>query len=259
MSGVGIGQRLRRAGRWLRVKWHLATRGAAVPFALRCHGYAVKLSLDEQIQRDIALGNFEPEESGWVEDFLKPGMVFVDVGANIGLYSLLAASRVGSRGRVVAFEPSPYCQDRLQATVKANAISQITIERTALGDAPGELELVVEHQGLHSPSFLAKEGDLRYRVPVTTFDAYLARSGLGHVDLMKIDVEGFEPNVIRGAAAALRQGAVGAILCELNEVWLGRNASSPDQLDGMIRSFGFLPARTRRYDYFRNVLYTRVP
>jgi FkbM family methyltransferase len=258
MSGGGIGQRLQWAGRRLRVRWHLATRGAAVPFAIRCCGYDLKLALDEQIQRDIALGQFELEESGWVEAFLQPGMVFVDVGANIGLYSLLAASRVGSQGKVIAFEPSPYCHDRFQATVTANAISQIAIERTALGDAPGELDLVVEHQGLHSPSFLAKEGDLRYRVPVTTFDAYLARSGLGHVDLMKIDVEGFEPNVIRGAAAALRRGAVGAILCELNEVWLGRNACSPDQLDGMIRSYGFLPTQIRSYDYFRNVLYTRA-
>jgi FkbM family methyltransferase len=249
------GRRLRTAFNRRVFKGLVALRGAKATRIVDVYGYAVRLSLDEQIQMEIALGNYEREESEWVEEILKPGMVVLDVGANIGYYSLLAASRVGTDGKVVAFEPSPYCQTRLAETVRENSITQLAIAPFALGDEPGNLELVVEHMGLHSPSFLATEGDLKYLVPVVTLDSFVESSGIHEIDLVKIDVEGFEPNVIRGAAGCLHRRMVAFILCELNEVWLARNSSSCAHLDGLIRSFGFAPVKTAKYAYHSNILY----
>jgi FkbM family methyltransferase len=232
-------------------------RGAQYRHAIKLFGYDVGLSLNEQIQLEIALGNFEPEETRWVAEYLKPGMTFVDVGANMGYFSLLAASRVGTGGRVIAFEPSPYCLGRLDEAVRDNEIPQMMIERSALAEKPGTLDLVVEHMGLHSPSFLAKGGDCRYSVPVITLDSYIERVGITAIDMMKIDVEGFEPNVLQGAERALRQGIFATLLVELNEIWLGRNSWSSERLDAYIRSFGFAPANSVEYSYYRNVLYTR--
>src|SRR5581483_3100223 len=106
---------------------------------------------------------------------------------------------------------------------------------------------------LHSPSFLETRGDARYTVPLTTLDGYLGAHPLACIDVLKIDVEGFEPNVLRGAEQTLRAGKVGAILCELNEVWLNRNASSSAELDGQIRSFGYAARHTKAYSFYRNV------
>ena len=253
------GRQLRTAFRRRLFKGLVALRGAKAVCTADVYGYAVRLSLNEQIQMDIALGIYELEESKWVEGLLQPGMVVLDVGANVGYYSLLAASRVGTKGKVIAFEPSPYCQRRLEETIRTNSIPQISIESVALGDQPGNLELTVEHKGLHSPSFLAREGDISYMVPVVTLDSWMKMSGTGHVDLVKIDVEGFEPNVIRGAAGCLRGGRVDSILCELNEIWLARNSSSCEHLDKLIRSFGFAPVKTAEYVYHMNILYSRSP
>src|ERR1700730_16140389 len=81
-------------------------------------GYKIKLDLADYIQRSIYLRTFEPRESALIRHYLKPGMTFVDVGANVGYYTLLAASLVGRRGRVLAFEPSPYVFERLVETME---------------------------------------------------------------------------------------------------------------------------------------------
>ncbi len=79
----------------------------------RVFGYRVELDLSELIQRMVYLGAFERWESRAVSRYLKPGMCFVDVGANIGYYSLLAARLVGSSGRVFAVEPSSRAASKL--------------------------------------------------------------------------------------------------------------------------------------------------
>src|ERR1700730_3314616 len=88
-------------------------------------GYQIKLDLSDYIQRSIYLSVFEPHESAQVKQYLKEGMTLVDVGANVGYYTLLAASLVGRRGRVLAFEPSPYAFERLVETIRRNNLSQV--------------------------------------------------------------------------------------------------------------------------------------
>lgn len=206
-------------------------------------GYQIELDLSDYIQRSIYLGTFEPYESAQVKKYLKPGMTFVDVGANVGYYTLLAASLVGSGGRVLAFEPSPYAFDRLVETIERNSLSQVCAIQSGLGDGSGEGRLFLPLRDNHSPSMVPNGGGHSINVSVRRLDDWLSDHEVDCVDLMKIDVEGFEPNVIKGATKYINCGKVRAILCEFNEYWLERNGCRPAQLYDLLTSLGFVSAQ----------------
>jgi FkbM family methyltransferase len=206
----------------------------------RVFGYDIELDLCDYIQRSVYLNTFEPQESTWIKDYLQPGMTFVDVGANIGYYSLMAASLVGDRGRVFAFEPSPYVHGKLQATIDRNQIANIQAIQAGLSDTEGNLQLFIQTQpGNHTPSMVETPGCRSIEVPVYQLDKYLSTNQIDRVDLLKIDVEGFEPNAIEGGMDYIRNGKIGAILVELNDYWLNANGCSSHSLYMKITELGF--------------------
>ncbi|HXR98407.1 MAG TPA: FkbM family methyltransferase, partial [Terriglobales bacterium] len=185
-------------------------------------GAEFELDLGEFIQRQMYFGCFEALESRAVADYLRPGMTVVDAGANVGFYTALAAERCGERGRVIAYEPSPYASARLRAMVERNRLRQVTVVEAALGDAAGRGTLYIERDANHSPS-LIRSSDLAdtIAVEVRSLDAEAARLGLEKIDLLKLDVEGYEAQVVSGADELLRAGRIGAVLCELHGVPMG--------------------------------------
>ena len=86
----------------------------------KVNGFVRMLDMGEAIQRSMAKGKYEPEQTAWVKKTLKRGGRFVDIGANFGYYTSLAASIVGPTGRVFAFEPSPVAQESIPATAQAS-------------------------------------------------------------------------------------------------------------------------------------------
>lgn len=213
---------------------HAGVRRATV------HGYQMDLDLGEAIQRWIYMGAFEPTETALVREQLRPGMTFLDVGANVGYFSLLAASRVGPRGRVVAIEPSAHAFSRLNATVEANHIEQVEAFQMGLSDAAGKLPLYVQddEDGFHSPT-MAEGGGRPVMVPVGELGIFLDEHRIESVDLMKMDVEGHEAHVLRGGREALAAGRVRSILCEFNGHWLERQGSSAEELYRLFAELGF--------------------
>lgn len=201
------------------------------------HGCRMRLDLSDHIQRHVYLGAFERHETRFVRGWLRPGDVFVDVGANVGYFTALAARCVGPAGRVLAFEPSPYAFERLLALVRDNALDWVHAEPLALSDVPGELDLPLPLAGNHTPSFLASGRTVRVRS--ARLDERLAAAGVEVVDLLKLDVEGWEPRVLDGATTMLPTGRVRAILVELNGIWLERAGSSVDGLWDRLRGLGF--------------------
>lgn len=203
-------------------------------------GANLDLDLSDAMQRLIYLGAYEREETIAVRKALKPGHTVVDVGANVGYFTALAAQRVGPAGRVVAIEPSPYAFGRLRRMLPANC----TAENIGLSDAPGELALYLDASaGNHTPtmSLEAPEGAAHEyaRVPVETLDDVAARLGIERIDLMKIDVEGHEPRILAGARRLCEAGKVRAVLCEFNEFWLRKVGSSSEELAATFRRYGF--------------------
>jgi FkbM family methyltransferase len=207
---------------------------------VKIFGYELWLDLSDQIQREMYLGVFEPQETRFVRARIRSGMTFVDVGANVGYFTLLASSIVGPMGRVLAFEPSPYACGRLRRSIEENAVTNVTLLQTAVGKAAGELPLYLPAKhGLHSPTMVAHAGSgVPVSVQVVRLDDVLKGLEVDHVDMLKVDVEGFEPDVLQGAERLLEQGAIGSALVEFNRVWLTEHGSSAEELYDQLARHG---------------------
>ncbi len=224
-------QRLRATGRYLGWQaWQRAARrpvtiGMPAGIRLRCYPHSSSAS--------AVLYTKMPdwEEMQFLLHFLRPGDTFVDVGANIGVYTLLASSLPGVR--VEAFEPSPPSCQRLTENVQLNRLDGVTVHRMAVGDSAGAVAMT---RGLDSTNRLLPDGADRRDadiVPICRLDDAL--SATSQVSLVKIDVEGFEPAVIRGARA-LFDRCHPALIIERNEA---------DQLTAVLRECGYT---SYRYD-----------
>lgn len=128
---------------------------------------------------------------------LAPGDVFVDVGSHIGLYALLAASRVAPSGRVLAIEADPSTHARLASNVSRNPGLAIDTVCVAVSDAPGTARLALNTTGNRGGNSLLVGGDDAIEVPCRTLAAILAENGIDRVAGMKLDIEGMEFRVLR--------------------------------------------------------------
>ena len=137
---------------------------------------------------------------------LHEGGTFVDVGGNIGYTAAVGLNRVGRRGRVVAFEPVPQYHAMIGALGEANPGYRLQVEQAALSDRPGEAEIALSAANLGwntmVPGFMREAHSLA-RVPVLVFDDYVRSNRIERIDLIKIDVEGYELPVLDGMRATL--------------------------------------------------------
>jgi len=165
-------------------------------------------ALDPRVA-DMFFAAYEPHEVEVLERFLKPGDVFIDVGANIGYLTAVGASRVGPTGQVHSFEPVPDYFARLDALRAANPSYSIAVHHVALGESEGTAEIAQAAEtniGWNTmvPGLLSgAAARARHRVRVRRLDGYLAERGITKVALIKIDTEGFELPVLRGASGFL--------------------------------------------------------
>lgn len=156
----------------------------------------------------------EPELIGVLEAQLKKGSVFYDVGANIGIYSLLAADYVGPEGKVLAFEPNDLNLSYLRQSI-ALGVHNVEVLDFAIGDKDGTLTF--DRKGGSMSGRLISEAEKAVDpqiVKVRSIDS-LIESGLPPPDVIKIDIEGGEGAALEGAVRTLERGPV--IICEMHE------------------------------------------
>lgn len=171
-------------------------------------GPLIEVRLNDQIGREILRdGEFEPELRQAMLAAVKPGMTVLDVGANLGYYTVLLAQAVTPTGRVVAFEPNPVMQAELRHNLALNHFANVTVQAVALSDREGELAFHcpppgAEGHGSLQPndSFTARE---TIRVRTRPLDAVCEELSLAAVDVVKLDVEGAELQVFQGAPRLL--------------------------------------------------------
>jgi FkbM family methyltransferase len=171
------------------------------------------LPLETMSRSVVYYGVYEFAPTALVRSYLEPGDTFVDVGANIGYYSVLAASLVGERGRVVAFEPSVRVRQRLSRSASLNGFTQIEVRAEAVGDIEGSVTLVEPESDNHGLAFVDTTGG-RDGVSVRCVRLDAAVASDQNVALVKVDVEGGEAAVFAGAEGLLASPNAPAILFE---------------------------------------------
>jgi FkbM family methyltransferase len=146
---------------------------------------------------------FNPEYNLEELDFLRAhtpaGGVFVDVGANVGTYAMVLARHVGANGKVIAIEPHPVTHARLAFNRAASGFTQVILVAAAAGPSDGELMIETDGDNLGASHIVSGErADNAIRVPSLRLQRILGDAGVGHVDTLKIDVEGYEDRVLTG-------------------------------------------------------------
>jgi FkbM family methyltransferase len=191
-------------------------------------------------------GTYEPEVRTEIRRHLKPGAVAIDVGANVGWHTLLMAARAGATGRVYAFEPNDSTRRRLVSAVEANDLAHVTVDGRAVADRVGASGFQAPLAGhvwdgtgrlIAQPTQDGREGQERREgkegqaetIECTTLDAFVVERHIERLALVKIDVEGWELSVLRGARhvlSALRP----VVVFEYDPAYVFRSGGSADDV-----------------------------
>ena len=224
----------------------LARRGGDLTRVGRTDGdLKLHLTLDEPLFRLIYFhGTHEPETSELLGRLARPGQTWIDVGANVGVFTLLLGRRVGPSGRVIAYEPNPRMADLLQRSIEDNAMPQIDLRRAAVGAQAGTatLHLPADPETAPGGSGRASLVDLdnidrvaSIDVPVRRLDEDLSLDV--PVDGVKIDVEGFELAAFRGMQRRLGEQPPAMIVFEATR--LEGALATPEELIAFLSEFGY--------------------
>lgn len=215
--------------------------------------FALRLDRSQMSQR-IMLESFEAghmyeeETARLLAETLRTGDTFVDVGAHVGYFSMLAASIVGAEGRVVAFEPEAGNFARLREHVGLNAFGHVHTVPAAVAGEEGTAEFWVNADndgghalwdvGQHDFNARSRQQPQRRAVPVTTLDGQLGELDGRRVRVIKVDAEGCEELVLRGGERVLRRDRPD-VICEINEFGLQRMGSGEERLRAYLRGLGY--------------------
>ncbi len=200
--------------------------------------------IDETSQMLFVGGNYDPNEMCFLEDILKPGMVFIDIGSNIGLYTLFASRLIGEEGTVIAVEPSKRELLRLKANLKLNRCKNVKVISTAISDCSSTGELLIadeEHSGHNTfgnfsyPSVFIQGKQM---IKKKKLDDLIDELSLNRVNVIKIDVEGHELFVLKGALKTVKRFKP-ILLIELFDRALELQGCNSNQVLELLRQLGY--------------------
>jgi FkbM family methyltransferase len=206
-------------------------------------GFRMRLDTTDPVGRVLAIGGvWEPPVTALFRSALSPGDVCVDVGANIGYFTLLAAALVGPNGRVYALEPAPDTYAALAASIELNRFSNVRALCVAAGEAEGEALLDDHvHSVLSSIRGTSNDGNGEadgLTVPVRSVASVIEPSDLSRLRLVKIDVEGYELEVLRGLEPVLEGGARPTVMVEVHA---GRGRRAVPLLLDLVEKYDLKP------------------
>ena len=206
-------------------------------------GHLMEADLSDYLERAGFLGAHNPVALQRLDRIVGPGDWVIDVGANVGLVTSRLCQLVGPTGAVWAVEPLPRNVERLEALRTRNGLEQLTIFPMALSSETGSARLRLPIRGGGAfGSFVAtweSSGDIE--VPTSRLDDLVARHGPpARLGLLKIDAEGFEPEVLKGATETLSSRRP-IVYCEFNDILLHQTGTSSAELLRTFQSLGYAP------------------
>ncbi|MEP0843649.1 MAG: FkbM family methyltransferase [Phycisphaerae bacterium] len=232
---------------WDAVRWTMRNHQDLFPpcQARTRDGLLLNCRFSEWPERDVYFwGVWQPSIESLLRRFLRAGDVFIDVGANVGYFSLVASRLVGPAGRVVGFEPSPRTFEVCRSNIARNNCTNVSLYPVALADRAGELELTEPAGGSGLATLRPLDGTpsavvARHKVRTVALDECLSPWEADRVRLVKIDVEGAEMLVLRGMTRLLARGADLHVICEVTDSFLRQTGASAAELHAFMREQGF--------------------
>jgi len=207
-------------------------------------GQRIYLHLDDWIPIQLFwMGVYfvERKQTEHFKKLIKPGDIVIDVGAHIGYYTLIAAARVGKSGHVYAFEPTSNTFKILQKNIQMNNFTNVSLYNLAISDKEGYVELYLSdtiNTGATSITVSEFFSGKIEKAKCITIDSFLKKENIKKVDLIKIDVEGAEPKVLRGMKELLSKQSP-KILIEINEERLKSFGYSKDYIYKFLLNKGY--------------------
>lgn len=193
----------------------------------------------------------------YMRQTLTPSGVFIDAGANLGFYTLLASLQTPAES-VIAFEPEPTIFESLSRTIKLNDLANVRLHQLALSDAEGSTQLIIhrENYGGHSIASTPGKGKTSTEVKTDTLTAIIDREknlDPQNIELIKIDVEGAETPVIKGLQELLERDCHPVIHCEVRGADVKRSGGSAVEVAELLKPFSYKPHRLDSRGYPRPV------
>jgi FkbM family methyltransferase len=207
------------------------------------HRFLMRLNLQNWSDRRAYFSGryYQPDICRLLETLLQPGDQYVDVGANVGMTALLARSRIGAAGKGVAFEPNPAAFARLSDHFTLNGVTNFQLVPRAVADTESVLLLFVPQDEMLLGTLVPEKAEgTRVEVRTETADRYVAAFDPERPTLIKIDVEGFEVQVLHGLQSLLAHPNV-MLVTEIADAKLRRAGHSREELHAYLADFGYAP------------------
>jgi len=201
-------------------------------------GVRFECDLRDKVPRAIYYTGFDRRDCRALRRIIRPGSVILDAGANVGYFTLLFAKWLRGKGVVHSFEPFPETARRFERNLELNPGLRplVRLHRSALSDFVGKMRMSVPDQGNQGCNFLSPSGETE--VEVTTLDSFCEGERIERVDLIKIDVEGSEVALLRGAEKFIRRLRP-VLVIEVNQSTLQRFGYSSRDLIEHIGQYGY--------------------
>jgi len=194
---------------------------------------------DPVVSGALYFGVYEKAETAFIQRTLRPGMTVLDVGANIGYYTALAARRVGPTGHVIALEPDPESFEYLEQTIAANEVGNVKAFQCAAADREAKMTLHISKDNRGDNRLYEPDPKWpKVTVSARPADELLKEAGVSQVDFIKIDVQGFEASVIAGLKNTLDQPENLILIAEFWPQGLRDAGSDPKKFLQQLRAHG---------------------
>lgn len=189
----------------------------AVDTIARVGNFSLVVPQNDHVGRSIKyFGDLDRKVTWVVHKVLQQGDTALDIGANLGLMSFHMLQRVGSAGKVIAFEPQSRMVNYIEKSIARNGIENLHLQKVGLAEKRDTLRLAIPEDNAGAASFAEESGARFEHVPVTTLDDFHREHDLNSVRLIKIDVEGFEAKVFAGGTDYLTKMKPDVIVFEEN-------------------------------------------